>query len=116
MKKLYGLFSDQEEAGNAVEALEAAGFEDADIHEIENAGEMEADLIAVVPIHEGGYGSATPLTYPSFLSDLGDTEVRAYLHRSLKNGGVLVVIEPADEESYPKIKHILEEKGGQVAS
>jgi hypothetical protein len=116
MKKLYGLFNDQEEAGDAVEALAAAGFEDADIHQIENSGDLETDMVAVAPIHGGGYGAATPLTYPSFLSDLGDTEVRGYLHRSLKNGGVLVVIEPADDEAHSKIKHILEEAGGQVTS
>ena len=116
MKKIYGLFNNQEEAGNAIEALLAAGFEDAPIHTIEDSTALETETVAVAPIHEGGYGAATALPFPNFLSDLNGSEAREFIHRSLKNGGGLIVIETVDDDEFAQIKRILEDEGGQITT
>lgn len=116
MKKIYGLFSDQEEAGNAIEALSNAGFEDADIHTVEDSNNVERSPVAVAPTNQGGFGSATALPYPNFLSELEDSETRDFVHHSLQNGGALVVVEPGDEDEFSQIKRILEKEGGQITS
>lgn len=117
MKKVISLFGDQEEAGSAIEALAAAGFEDADIHEMEGRSpDLEPEPLAVAPIHQGGYGSVTPIPLPSFLSDLGDTEAEEFLKRNLEGGGVVVVVDPADGEQTDQIRHILREQGGQIVN
>lgn len=116
MSKLYGLFQDQEEAGAAIEALIAAGFEDANLHEIEDENiNLETEMVPVAPIHQGGYGSPTALPTPSFMSDIDDSEARDFIHRSLRNGAALIVFEP-DEEDYERAKRIMEDAGGQVFS
>jgi nitrogen regulatory protein PII-like uncharacterized protein len=115
MSKVISLFSDQEQAGRAIEALAAAGFEDAEIHEIEGQNpDLEPQPLAVAPIHQGGYGAVTPIPFSAFLSDLGDSEAEQFLKRNLESGGVVIVVEPSDEEASTRIKRILEEEGGQV--
>lgn len=115
MKKVISLFSDQEEAGSAIEALGAAGFEDAAIQEIEGQSpDLEPQPLAVAPVHHSGYGAATPIPFSSFLSDLDNSESEQFLKRSLERGGVVVIVEPPDEEADAQIRRILLEEGGQV--
>ncbi|MFZ0545584.1 MAG: hypothetical protein WAM60_09100 [Candidatus Promineifilaceae bacterium] len=114
MNKLYSLFEDQEEAGKAVEVLAAAGFEDAEIHEIEDRSELQPEPIVVAPIHRGGYGAATPIPFGAFVSEIGNSEVEEFLKRNLKSGGVVVVVGLSDKETRDRVKRLLEEQGGQV--
>jgi hypothetical protein len=117
MKKIYALFNDQEGAGNAIEALAAAGLEDADIHEIEESDtNLETETVIVAPLHQSGYGAATPLPFPTFLTDIGDGETRDFIHRSLEGGAALVVLETKNEDDYNQARAILEREGGQITS
>lgn len=117
MSKLYGLFSNQEEAEQAVSALATARLDDTAIH---TTGSWNADAgpVVIPSIHAGSgeaAGTAIPLT--TFLPGFSmDTDAKQFFQRSLERGGVLVTVNPEDDTAFAQAKRILKEQGAQVLS
>lgn len=116
MTNVVSLFSDQESAGKAVKALSDAGFEDANTFTLEDWDPNATSEPIEVPIHAGH--AASSVTVPpiqTVLPNLNlDNESEHFIKQSLQKGGVLVIIEPSNDEKIPQIQEILEEEGGQV--
>jgi hypothetical protein len=116
MSQLYGLFSNQKEAEQAVNALAEAKLDDSAIHTMEN---WRADAAPVIiPATQTGPNrtvGAVPLT--NFLPDFpADDGAKQFFQRSLERGGVLVTVDPDDDTAFVEAKRILEQQGGQVLS
>ncbi len=116
MSQLYGLFSNQKDAEQAVNALAEADLDNSAIHTMES---LSADTVSVViPAAQTGPNTtvgAVPLT--NFLSDFSvDSGAKQFFKRSLERGGVLVTVDPTDDTAFVQAKRILEQQGGQVLS
>jgi hypothetical protein len=116
MSQLYGLFSNQKDAEQAVNALAEAELDNSAIHTMERLS-VDATPV-VIPTAQTGPNTtvgAVPLT--NFLPDLSiDNDAKQFLKRSLEGGGVLVTVDPADDMAFIQAKRILEQQGGQVLS
>lgn len=118
-QQIFGLFSNQEQAEEAVNALVAANLEDSSIQTIDKGSVNAESGPLVIPANHpgaGGFsGAVLPVNIPKNLTgDDGDAE--QFFQRSLERGGVLIVVEPSDEEAFTQAKRILEEQGAQVLS
>lgn len=117
MTQLYGLFSNQKEAEQAIEALAQARLDNSVIHTMEKWNKDDTP-VAVPSVHAGSggpAGGAMPLT--AFLPDISvDNDAKRFFQRSLEKGGVLVAVDPEDDVALVQAKRILEEQGGQVLS
>lgn len=117
MTKLVGLFSNQEEAEQAVNALAEAKLDNSAIHTMESWNVNDAP--ALIPSVHAGSGGTSGTATPSatFLPDFSmDNDTKQFFQRSLEKGGVLVTVDPEDDTAFAQAKRILEEQGGQVFS
>jgi hypothetical protein len=121
MTKLYGLFSNQKEAEQAVSTLAEANLDDSAIHTMERWNADNGPM--VIPSVQGGSGSGgggaigSAIPFNTFLPDFSmDNDAKQFFQRSLERGGVLVTIDPEDDTAFIQAKRILEQQGGQVLS
>ena len=117
MTQLYGLFSNQKEAEQAVNALAEAKLDNSAIHTMERWNVNDAPVV-IPSVHAGSggtSGAAIPLT--TILPDSSvDNDAKQFFKRSLERGGVLVTVDPEDDVAFVEAKRILEKQGGQVLS
>jgi hypothetical protein len=118
-QQIFGLFSNQEQAEEAVNELVAANLEDSSIQTMDKTSISPETGPLVVPASQAGAGgfsgAVLPVNFPKNLTgDDGDAE--QFFQRSLERGGVLIVVEPPDDEAFTQAKRILEEQGAQVLS
>jgi poly-gamma-glutamate capsule biosynthesis protein CapA/YwtB (metallophosphatase superfamily) len=116
MSQLFGLFSNQKEAGKAVEAL-AANLDESAIHTMNKRNTNAQTPPTVVPTSTNlPTGGNYPLITNAADIELDnlDDGLKAFFRRGLKRGGVVVAVKPSDEAAYKDAERILKEKGGQV--
>lgn len=117
MSQLFGLFSNQKEAGKAVEALAAANLDESAIHTLNKGNTNTQTSPTVVPTITG---LSTGGNFPLFTNaadlelDNLDDDLKAFFQRGLQRGGVVVAVKPANEDAAEDAERILMEKGGQV--
>ena len=116
MTQLYGLFSNQKEAEQAVNALAEAKLDNSAIHTME--GWHADDAPVVIPsVHAGSGGTIGVIPVTTSLPDFSvDNDAKQFFKRSLERGGVLVTVDPEDDTAFVEAKRILEQQGGQVLS
>jgi hypothetical protein len=117
MQQTVGLFSDQKKAEKAVAALATANLGESTIRTIEEwSDELDVEFnVAAAPNPDAGMvGLAAPSSPATLPLRLNDEQVQ-FFRRSLMNGGVLVVVEVADDAYYSRAKRILKDQGGLVA-
>jgi hypothetical protein len=91
MTQIVGLFSTHNEADRAVEALSATRIENKNIHTLVAAPGI--DISAALDLEE---------------------EKTSYFKRSVQNGGVLVLVDLADDAHITRAMHVLAEYGSLV--
>ncbi len=118
MTTLIGLFEDQQKAEEAINALAAAKLKDIEFETIDSWDEGYGTRIEAMPAPNSGYGpgGAIPVSAGPGLSwNLDDTETD-YFRRTVRNGGVLIVVEVDNEDQVPHVNRILQENSVQVAT
>lgn len=117
--KITALFSDQKEATEAVDALNAAEVETDDMQVIESLDQKtRVNQPAKMPATQ----ASNPQPMPAYLSPI-DIEDRLGLPKSeaeffvrgVENGGVLVMVEASSEHA-KQAKSILQEHGGRTTA
>lgn len=113
MTKLYGLFTNQKEAEQAVDTMAEAKLDNSAIRTIEEWNADDAP--AVIPSVQAGTGGI--IDGATLLPDSSmDNDAKQFFKRSLERGGILVIVDPEDHTAFVRAKRILEEQGGQVHS
>lgn len=116
MTYLVGLMGNQKEAEKAISALAKIHKDDIEIHTVEEWPEGQAPQLKLMPSFASGYeptATMAPFTAVSPLSELSAEETD-FFKRSVRNDGVLVVVNVADEERLPKVKRVLQEHSVQM--
>ncbi|MFO7684330.1 MAG: hypothetical protein R6X34_30230 [Chloroflexota bacterium] len=124
MKKIAGLFKNQQEADKVVDALAKAGVDDISVYTMDNEGgaSSPAQPLVMPPLQASYESSPMPASpmpaspISTLLSDLDmDSEAMQFFKRTLqREGGALIVVEPSDSATGDQALHILKERGGQV--
>ena len=118
MTYLVGLMNNQKEAEKAISALAEIQKEDIEIHTVQDWPEGQAPQFKLMPSFGSGYeptATIAPFTAVSPLSELSAEETD-FFKRSVRNDGVLVVVNVADEEWLPKAKRVLQEHSVKMAA
>jgi hypothetical protein len=131
MAKFVSLFTSQKEAGAAVEALSAAELNEDKLHVIETLPDQTATKGAAesasqdvspmqppaLPMFASASGSSGAV--PAMIVDTADSlrnlkmepAAETFFRRGVQDGGVLVVVEVADEHA-AEMERILQANGG----
>lgn len=116
MTQLVGLFSNQKEAEQAVNALAEAKLDNSAMHTMERWNVNDAPVV-IPSVHAGSGGTIGAIPLTTFMPDVSvDNDAKQFFKRSLERGGVLVTVDPEDDVAFVEAKRILEKQGGQVLS
>jgi hypothetical protein len=117
MTKIIGLVSDQTKAEQVINKLTQAHLGDIDIHTIdqwdEDATTTESPIMPAYNASSGVAGGAafTKSKMPSL--DLNEEEEQ-FFKRGVQKGGVVISVEPADDNDVPNVIRILEQQSDHV--
>lgn len=118
MSQLFGLFSNQKEAGEAVDALAAADLQNSAIRTMDEGNVNPPPPPAASPslqvASDISTGSAVPLMPDSSDFSNLDDDLKAFIQRGVQRGGVVVAVKPPDEDSLADAERILKQQGGQI--
>lgn len=116
MTKIIGLISDQTKAEQAINNLTKAHLGDIDIHTIdqwdEDATTTESPVMPAYNASSGVAGGAAIIK--SKMPALNLNEEEEFFKRGVKKGGVIVSVEPADDNDVPNVTRILEQQSVRV--
>lgn len=117
MTKVIGLVSDQEKAEQVVNDLTKSRLGEMDIHTIDRWDENATIPSQAAPAYDASSGAAgipalMKLGIPSF--EFNSDEEEQYFKRGVQDGGILITVEPDDDDDVSHILRILKQESDRV--